>query len=165
VKVYHVAVCGLEAGGRWPMIKFKRNVLAGYWGIPGGKYDDAEFLPEAAEREMAEEIEQPVRFDRFLAVVDELVISSDETRRVVMTVCRMELVHPPKYDVIDKAEGRIEWFTPAEIRARRSEWVPSDLRMLEDILIGGNTGYFKCRLNLTVPPPVLEEFAPVKSAG
>ncbi len=157
MKVLNVAVCGLIHDGKLPLIRWKRNHLAGYWGLPGGKFDDAEHLVQAAEREMTEEIEQPTRFGEFLAVVDEIVVRSDGQHRCNLFVCRMKgegLAHRR----IDKDEGTIDWFTPEEIVAMKDEIVASDYRFTTEVVLGNGRGYYGCTLDIRQRPSELLSF-------
>lgn len=123
MKTLSVAVCGIEVDGKFALIKFKRNDLAGYWGLPGGKFDDDEFLPDAAKREMAEEIEHTVAFERYLATVDELVVETDGeiSKRCILYVCTVTPTESVSTEPIDKEEGTIGWFTRDEIEAMRAD--------------------------------------------
>ncbi len=163
MKILTVAVCGCFVDGKFPLIKFKRNYLAGYWGIPGGKLDDTEFLPEAAEREMQEELEHPFTFVKWLATVDELVTAKTEPVRCLLHVCEVEPQQPFEPKRLDHPEGTVEWFTPEQIGAMRSEVVPSDYRMFTDIFQAGGSGYFTSRLDTTTKPFGLAQFRPAQT--
>jgi 8-oxo-dGTP pyrophosphatase MutT (NUDIX family) len=161
MKTLAVAVCYAEHEGRTPFIQFKRNHLAGYWGLPGGKFDDTEFLPQAATREMAEEIEHPVSFDGFYGLVDEIVDRDDGLLRVMLSVCKVSVDGDVSLSVIDKDEGRIEWFTRAEVEAHAAEFVPSDLEMYRSIQNGTLQGYIESYLTVREGQlPILERFEP-----
>lgn len=158
MKTMLVAVCGVEADGKLPLIKFKRNYLTGYWGLPGGKFDDGEFLPDTAVREIAEELGLAVSFEKFHGVVDELAVVDGETVRAVLFVVSAKPSAEPDFDRQENDEGIIEWFTPEEIAAKEPEVVPSDFRIIQDILLGGQTGYWKCQQTITGGKPVLDFF-------
>ena len=166
MKTLAVAVCYTEHEGRTPFIQFKRNHLAGYRGLPGGKFDDEdkEFLPEAACREMSEEIEHQVTFDGFYALVDEIVDRDGDLMRVMLSVCKVSVDGEVSFSVIDKDEGTIEWFTREEVEAQAEKFVPSDLEMYRRIQDGNLEGYVKSYLTVRERQrPVLERFEPVKT--
>lgn len=162
MKSLPVAVCLLQHKGRIPLIRFKRNHLVGYWGLPGGKFDDGEHLPEAAEREMGEEIEALVKFGRFLGLVDEIVESPEGSMRVILHICTVTLAGRTDFGIIDKPEGRIEWFTHAQIDAMEPEFVASDFSILKGALAGTLQGYYRCHQTVFVDArPRLNLFEPV----
>lgn len=158
MKVVAVALGVCLVDGKLPLIKFKRNIYAGWWGLPGGKMEDTEFAPETVEREFLEEVKHPVRCSKIWGVVDELSRDTNESWRLVLHVCSVEPVGPVDMKTIDIAEGTIHWFSLAELADRRSEIVPSDYRIIQDIVLGNQPGYYRCKLNNTVKPPQLELF-------
>ena len=134
MKTLPVAVCILEHDGRIPLIKFKRNYLAGYWGLPGGKLDDDEHVPDAAVRELREELGIETTFERLVATVDEIALDRDgNATRCILFVCRMRAADAEATAVSteprDLPEGLIQWFTPEEIAGMESDFVRSDFRL------------------------------------
>lgn len=158
MKTLLVAVCVVEYHGKYALITFKRNYLTGYRGIPGGKFDESEFLPEAAVREIKEELGIEVRFMRYHGTVDELAVTGDETIRCVLSICSATPVDAVDTTRRETDEGVIEWFTRQELEAKEAEIVPSDFRVMQDLIFGGQTGYWKCQQRVTDDGPVLDFF-------
>lgn len=159
MKALQVAVGGLIADDQIALIKFKRNQLAGYWGLPGGKFEDGEFLEEAITREFTEEVGHPVRLEEFCAVVDEEVTRPEGASRLTLYVCRLKPVGaltPTPRDLGE--EGEIGWFPVDDLRALKDHIVPSDYRMFTDILQGGGHGYYRCRMSVEQSAITLNSF-------
>lgn len=133
MKTLAVAVCIVEHEGAFPLIKFKRNYLAGYWGLPGGKLDADEHVEDAAVRELREEVGIEATFRKIVAVVDEIALDRDGNAvRCVLFVCRMQPAGPVPTEPRDLPEGMVEWFTPEQIAAMEPEVVRSDFRIFRD---------------------------------
>jgi 8-oxo-dGTP pyrophosphatase MutT (NUDIX family) len=153
-----VAVCVVEHEGKYALHTFKRNYLAGFRGIPGGKFDQSEYLPEAAEREIREELDVAVTFRQYHGLVDEVVHNGDERFRCALFICSATPNGPVDTARRETDEGVIEWFTREEIESREAEVVPSDYRVLQDIIFGGQRGYWKCQQSIKDGRPVLDLF-------
>mgnify|MGYP000091254653 CR=1 FL=1 len=158
MKTLLVAVCGLQVEGKIPLIKFKRNYLRGYWGVPGGKFDEGEFLPQAAAREIKEELGIDVRYERFHGIVDELAIVDGETVRCVLFVNSVVATGSVSMERQDTDEGVIEWFSLEQIKGMEDEIVPSDYRIIHELLFGGESGYWRCQQTIENGVPTLDFF-------
>lgn len=133
MKTLAVAVCIVEHDGKFPLIKFKRNYLAGLWGLPGGKLDENEHAPEAAVRELREELGIETEFIGLTAIVDEIAYDQEGSpTRCILFVCRMKPVDGAAPQPRDLPEGTVEWFSPEQIAALEPEIVPSDFRIFKD---------------------------------
>lgn len=138
MKTILVAVCIVQHEGKVPLIKFKRNYMAGLWGLPGGKLDDDEHLAEGAARELQEELGITTELEQSLATVDEIAIDKEgAANRFVLLICRMRSVGEVATLKRELPEGTIQWFTPDEIEALKPEMVPSDYHILHKL--SGNT--------------------------
>jgi 8-oxo-dGTP pyrophosphatase MutT (NUDIX family) len=153
-----VAVGVLRVDGRLAMIQFKRNELAGYWGMPGGKIHEGESLPEALKREFQEEVEIEVNYKSLLGIVDETIITQGGNKHYLMMVCSVEPVGKTTQQKIEHEEGSVDWFTPIQIKNMKSQIVPSDYEMTTRIALGKERGYFHSRLDMASQPPKLLEF-------
>lgn len=58
--------------GRLLLVQRGRDPEAGHWGLPGGKVDWMEPVPDAVAREIAEEVGLVIRPRRLLCVVDQI---------------------------------------------------------------------------------------------
>lgn len=147
MKILLVAVCVLEHEGRIPLIKFKRNYLKGFWGLPGGKLEEHEHLKEGAAREIKEELGLDARVERSLGVVDELAVHPDgSVTRPVLFVTQMRPTGAVSRRRRELPEGTIRWFTPGEIAGLESEMVPSDFQILKQLYQAGRNGYYRSKL-------------------
>lgn len=154
-----VAVALLRHEGRLCCIRFKRNYLAGRWGLPGGKIDDGEFLPDAAAREILEEAGAQVRYHQLAGVVDELVTKpgGDQTR-VVLFICDVQLTADPDMTDRDIPEGLIRWMTDEDIDICAGEFVPSDLQIIRRMAGDPRPAYWSSVLDVNAGADGLERF-------
>ncbi|MEX2209505.1 MAG: NUDIX domain-containing protein [Patescibacteria group bacterium] len=147
MKILLVAVCIVEHEGRIPLIKFKRNYLTGFWGLPGGKLEADEHLDAGAAREIKEELGLDARVDEYLGVVDELAIHADgAVTRPLLFVTRMTPKGPVSTKPRELPEGTVRWFTPEEIDRLEPEIVPSDFRIIKHMHETGHGGYYRSKL-------------------
>lgn len=160
MKTFLVAVCAVRDGDRYAWVKFERNYLKGYLGLPGGKFEDAEFLKEAAVREITEELGIETTFETFHGVVDEIVRLPEGDVRCLMFISSLAPTGPVTVtqESADGGIAAIEWLTVEELEAKRSHLVPSDYRILHDIIVGGQTGYWKCQLTRDGDGPIMLDF-------
>lgn len=160
-----VAVGVLKIDGKLAMIKFKRNILTGFWGLPGGKIDDGESLPTAVERELFEELGLAVKFQELLGVMDEEIITMNDTQHFMMFVC--SVIPTTKFSPkrIDHDEGTVDWFTAEEIKTGKIPIVPSDFQATSRMALGKERGYFYSQLDMRSKPPKLLRFEPTDSAS
>lgn len=66
--------CGaaILRGGRLLLLQRRREPESGHWGLPGGKVDWLERVPDAVAREIAEELGLVIHPRRLLCVVDQI---------------------------------------------------------------------------------------------
>jgi len=67
--------CGaaiLDGTGRLLLVKRRRMPEAEHWGLPGGKVDFLEPVPDAVIREIREELGIVIRLTRLICVVDQI---------------------------------------------------------------------------------------------
>lgn len=149
MKALQVAVGALIVDDQLALIKFGRNHLAGFWGMPGGKIDEGEFLDVGMAREFTEELGQPVKITEYCAIVDEEIVLPQETIRLNMHLCKVEPLTPMQPEPRDLGtEGEIKWIPLDELAHIEGEFVPSDYRMYRELIEGGGRGYFKCRMHI-----------------
>ncbi len=153
-----VAVGVLKINGKLAMIQFKRNMLAGYWGLPGGKIDAGESLPEAIEREFFEEVEIRVRYKQLLAVLDDEITSQKSTDRYMILMCEVEATGEVNLKRLEHDEGIVDWYSEQQIRDREMPLVPSDYQVIERVVLGKERGYFYSKIDVSGKKPKLIEF-------
>ncbi len=155
-----VAVGVLKVDDKLALIKFKRNVLTGYWGLPGGKIDADESVPEAVERELLEELGLHVQYRELLGVLDEEIKTKDDTQHFMMFVCSVKPLDTFNLKSIDHDEGTVDWFTKEEIEDKSIPIVPSDYQIITRVALGKEQGYFYSQLDMASKPPKLTTFNP-----
>lgn len=66
--------CGaaIVRDGSLLLVLRRREPEAGHWGLPGGKVDFGETIPEAIAREIGEELGIAIRLTRLLCIVDQI---------------------------------------------------------------------------------------------
>lgn len=153
-----VAVGVLRVNNKLAMIKFKRNVLAGYWGLPGGKIDADETLPIAVERELLEELGLRVKYKKMLAVLDEEIKSKSDVQHFMMFICLVEPLDKFALKSIDHDEGTVDWFSEEEIKSGKIPIVPSDHQIITQVALGTERGYFYSKLDMSEESPKLDNF-------
>lgn len=161
MKTMLVAVCAVRDGDRYAWVRFGRNYLKGYLGLPGGKFEEGEYLPEAAVREIKEELGIETVFRTFHGVVDEIVHTPDEHFRCLLFVCSLAPTGPIERGPESPDDGiaAIEWLTADELAERRAETVPSDIQVFRELIEAGQTGYWKCQQRTDAGgPPQLDFF-------
>ncbi len=154
-----VAAGVLEVNGKLALIRFKRNALAGYWGLPGGKFDKGESLPEAVERELLEELGLQVQYQEMLGVLDEEIKTKDDTQHFMMFICRVTPLTKFNLKSIDHDEGTVDWFSKQEIENQKIPIVPSDQQIITRLALGHERGYFYSQLDMNTKPPTLTSFS------
>lgn len=61
-----------DGDGRLLLVKRRRNPEADHWGLPGGKVDFLEAVPDTIRREIAEELGVAIELTGLLCVVDQI---------------------------------------------------------------------------------------------
>jgi 8-oxo-dGTP diphosphatase len=153
-----VAVGVLEHKDKVCLIKFKRNVLAGNWGLPGGKIDVGESLQDAVVREYKEETGFNVKFEKLLAVLDEELTSEEGAEYFVMLVCRVSLLHDIELKRIENEEGTVDWFTKEEVLSGTLPMVRSDQETFKQVVLGNVRGYIFSQMTLENGTSTLSRF-------
>jgi ADP-ribose pyrophosphatase YjhB (NUDIX family) len=117
---------------RYLLIQRKQPPYAGKWALVGGKVEFGETLAQAVQREVEEETGLEVAFLGLRGIVNERLASAnvaDPAGHFVLFVCA---VSAPNGTPSEQLEGRVAWFTLAEIDALHasSTIIPSDYAML-----------------------------------
>ncbi len=94
--------------GQLLLVRRLRPPEADHWGLPGGKVDPFETVPEAVEREIAEELGITIRADRLLCVVD--LIDREAGFHWVSPVYRVDAFDGEPEVREPQALGEMGWF-------------------------------------------------------
>jgi ADP-ribose pyrophosphatase YjhB (NUDIX family) len=128
-----VAVAAVLSAKGILLIQRAQQPFAGLWGMPGGKVHAGEHLDEAIRRELREEAGIRTRFDGLCGVVTERLMSGRELRgHYLLLVCRLRAL---SVDVRPSPEGLLEWMPVPALPAFKDEIIPSDLLMLERLVL------------------------------
>lgn len=154
---------------RYLLIRRRHEPYAGQWALVGGKVEFGETLAMAAEREVKEESDLDGRFVALRGIVNERLAPAgpqDAAGHFLLFVCTVEA---PDGVAQEQLEGRVAWFTLAEIDdlQRQQAIIPSDYAMLQQF--GGNeesVPYFEAEIVAANPerdgeqtmPPHLNRF-------
>lgn len=155
-----MAVGVLKHQGKLVLIQFKRNILTGYWGLPGGKVDAGESIPEAVEREFFEEVELRVTYKELLGVLDEEIITKKGSEHFMMFICKVEALDPVSTKRLEHDEGVIDWFSAQQIKDKQIPIVLSDYQAITRVALGSERGYFYSQLDMSSKTPKLLTFEP-----
>ncbi|MEN3749868.1 NUDIX domain-containing protein [Sphingomonas sp. HF-S3] len=94
--------------GQLLLVRRLRAPEAGHWGLAGGKVDPFETVPQAVEREIAEELGIAIRADRLLCVVD--LIDRDAGFHWVSPVYRVDTFEGEPEVREPHTMGELGWF-------------------------------------------------------
>ncbi len=125
-----IAITILRCDGSFLFIRRRQAPYEGLWSLVGGKIRPGEHIAAAAVREILEETgAESVHGYRYQGVVSERLV--DATGHLLQHF----LIFVGSADIDSYSprhrEGDLRLFTRAETRARRAEFLPSDLHMFE----------------------------------
>lgn len=142
--------------GKIALIKRRRGDYKGLWALPGGKIEPSEHIDSAAVRELEEESGIKADFKEYLGLVSENLVEQEKhVNHFLLHLCRVE---PEETEINSGEEGQVKWINLHDIDQLEEEIVPSDLEMIERIVVPGNKGYFNCRMRKTGSGHQIESF-------
>ncbi|TET36583.1 MAG: NUDIX domain-containing protein [Planctomycetota bacterium] len=134
-KIVPVVLVAVERGGsdEFLLIRRREPPFVGLWGMPGGKIRPGEHPADAAGREILEETGCSLTNLRCLGTVSEFLIEAGVSYAHLM-------IHLFRASTADEAvsesrEGELSWRARKTIVAAPPDMIPSDVRMLSDILL------------------------------
>jgi ADP-ribose pyrophosphatase YjhB (NUDIX family) len=99
--------------GRLLLVQRRRMPEAGHWGLPGGKVDPYETIPDATAREIFEELGLRIVADRLLCVIDQ--IDRNRGEHWVAPVYQVEDFEGEPAIQEPEALAALGWFAPDEL--------------------------------------------------
>lgn len=122
----------LKAVPQYLLIKRSGRSYTGHWALVGGKWDFGETLATAIVREVKEETNLDATFVAVRGIVSERLAppqQKDLGAHFLLFVCELTA---PDGKAQEQKEGRVAWYTPAEIDALHAQnaIIPSDYAMI-----------------------------------
>ena len=137
-----VVIIAVVRDGKILLLKREKPPYAGHWSIPGGKIEKAEHVLEAAVRELHEETGLAGKFKNHLGVVSEHLFENGSLdSHFLIHVCEIE---PSAMETVKSDEGELRWFDLGNIRSHGTAIIPSDVLMIEKIIVGREKSYYDC---------------------
>lgn len=150
----NVAIGILVHKNKFLLVKRKRGNFPNLWGLIGGKVEDGEHINEAIIRELREETEIAVKFNKLLGVSTEMVTDNNITSSTVLYCCLVDLEndscvinYPLKGSWFSKNEKlELKWFDTDEL-STCNDIVGSDLEFLKHFYFLKDINYLRveCR--------------------
>jgi ADP-ribose pyrophosphatase YjhB (NUDIX family) len=142
-----VALVAIEKDGGEEVLLIRRKEppFEGLWGLPGGKVQEGESAPEAAAREIMEETGYaPKYLESYGIVSEEIGEEGTPHPKVMIHIFRADAEEVHRKDDVGT---EIAWRARGEIQQEPADIIPSDLRMLKEIIIPRRVGYVKARID------------------
>lgn len=150
----NVAIGILIYENNFLLVKRKKGNFPNLWGLIGGKVEDGEHIDEAIVRELREETEISVKFNKLLGVSTEMVTDNNVTTSTVLYCCLVELEdnlsiinYNSKESWFSKSEKlELKWFDEEELNSR-NDIVGSDLDFIKHFYFLKDVNYLRvdCR--------------------
>lgn len=118
------------------LIQRKRGDFVGLWGLPGGKIEDKEHIPEAIQREIEEETGMKTKFEKLLGTCTEIMHDTGNTS--ILNCCLLSIEENTK--VSEEAELEHHWFSEEDIRQEKNI-IESDLVFIKTFYQQRKTNY------------------------
>jgi len=151
-----IVICVLVQNNKVLFIKRKKGDYIGLWGLPGGKIEKKEYLSEASEREILEEVGIMAKFEKFLGLVSEHLVEKGKIlKHFLLYLCQLS---PQSFQPSCKGEEESRWFDLEEIEKKKREIIPSDFLMIEKIIKNKEGVYYNCIIEKINDNFVLKEF-------
>jgi len=141
-----VVLVAMQRENSYEFLLIRRRVkpFIGLWGMPGGKVRDGELPAGAARREILEETGCTARELDLCATVYEEIVEEGAPHASVL----IYLFYAWTGDEInsESEEGELAWRSRGDISASPEDMIPTDIRMLNDIIFQKNTGRYSVRV-------------------
>ncbi len=126
--VLPVVLAAIIHDGQILMLKRSKRPYQGYWGMPGGKLQLQESIPDCALREAEEETGLKCSFSHTAAVIHERVKENDAYKHAF--VLFLTVLKPISTKLKESEEGKLEWFPLDNLQPERI--IPSDYNMIKE---------------------------------
>lgn len=126
--VLPVVLAAIIHDGQILMLKRAKRPYQGYWGMPGGKLQLQESIPDCALREAEEETGLKCSFSHTAAVIHERVKEGEEYKHAF--VLFLTVIKPSTIKLKESGEGKLEWFRLDNLQPDRI--IPSDYNMIKE---------------------------------
>ncbi|VVB81581.1 ADP-ribose pyrophosphatase [uncultured archaeon] len=110
------------------LLKRNKRPYQGYWGMPGGKLQLQESIPDCALREAEEETGLKCNFSHIASVIHERVKENEEYKHAFLLF--LTVLKPEAIKLKESEEGKLEWFPLNNLQADRI--IPSDYNMIKE---------------------------------
>jgi len=134
------------------MIKREKEPFANLWSIPGGKIERDEYVSSAVTREIGEEVGIACNIEKYLGTISELVFNESGLDRHHI----IHVFHLTIKDGIPKDGAR--WYR-IETISQEKDITPSDVAIIEELLVNRKHQYINCSLRLEKGKYILESFS------
>lgn len=133
----NVAIGIIKKGEEILLIKRERGNFKGFYGIPGGKVEEGEYIDEAVKREIREEVDLDLKFNKLLGVATENM--QNNNKMVILYCCELEMDEKQE---IKNPEFEYKWFSKEEFM-KSDTIIESDRKMIEDFYFNNGKNYLK----------------------
>lgn len=144
----NVAIAVVTYENRYLLVRRRSGNFPNLWGLVGGKLEDGEHIDNAIARELKEETELEVTFDKLIGISTEMVTDKDKTMSTVLFCCSVNLINYQKQGNLDKSwfseneKLELKWFTKEELLAN-PHIIGSDLLFLKHFYFDKDTNYMR----------------------
>lgn len=140
-QITNIAVSPVIYKDKFLLIKRTKTPYENLWCMPGGKVEMGEHPQEAILREIFEEAALKIDFITVRGVVSEILRKDNRIEgQFVVWVCETK---SKTEHIKESDEGKVAWFTKAEIISQKKNIIPSDFEMIK-------TFFFKKKQNLSL---------------
>ncbi|MHA1114724.1 MAG: NUDIX domain-containing protein [Candidatus Heimdallarchaeum aukensis] len=139
-RILNVVVAGIRdtVENKWLLIRRERGDYIGKWALVGGKLEFGETIKEACLREVLEETNLRVKWEKQTAIINERLIDHNTKKQLKQFLIFLAETTVKAGKVKETDEGNLSWFSEEEIRNMKRDIIPSDFFMLTNILIPNN---------------------------
>jgi mutator protein MutT len=146
-------------GDRIVLVRREKEPYLGLLGLPGGKIEKGETVPEAAIREVKEETGLETRFNGYLGLGSEFLVQEEKVlRHFLLHLCQLEALSS---DLQRSEEGAPEWYKLNELDQFKKEIIPSDFLKIKEVFLNQKRGYYDCLIENKNGDYVLKKFEPI----
>ena len=155
-----VVVAGIVKDCSVLLLKRNKEPYKDLWSLPGGKIEYGEFASEAIKREVLEETSLELSSIKYMGVVCEKVMTN-------LTVFASHLImiflcEPYSQNIVISDEGLLQWYNKAEIADMENIIIPTDFKIINDIIFEHIEGMFNCNVRMHDGKYYIKDFIKAK---